>query len=360
MMQSAFSKDYAGARALFRETAAALGAQLDAYAYPASGPNGEDLSTDVAWIGPSDAANVFVTVSGTHGVEGFCGSGAQIDWLNRGEAKRLPENTAAMLVHAINPFGFAWLRRVTHENVDLNRNWIDFSQPLPQRPAYDQIAEALCPSEWTEQSRAQTLASLQGYIVQHGFPSFVEAVSGGQYNHPTGLFYGGTAPTAARSTLERILSERLSRAQRVAIIDYHSGLGPPGYGELMVSAPRGSEAYERARLLYGAAVTPVGAEDSASAALKGEWLSAVESLLPKATVTGIAIEFGTVDPLQVLDALRADNWLHAHADPADTSADQIKTQIRNAFYIDNDAWRGMVLGQSLSACRHALAGVARF
>ena len=29
---------------------------------------------------------------------------------------------AVMMVHAINPYGFAWLRRTTEEGVDLNRN----------------------------------------------------------------------------------------------------------------------------------------------------------------------------------------------------------------------------------------------
>lgn len=357
MTQSAFSRDFASARTRFREAAAAAGASLDTHTYPMFGPSGEDLSTEVAWIGPRDAANVFVTVSGTHGVEGFCGSAAQIDWLSRGEASRLQPTTAAMLVHAINPYGFAWLRRVTHENVDLNRNWIDFSGALPHRREYDEIASALCPSEWTEQSRAQTWATLRGYIDKHGLAAFVEAVSGGQYHHARGLFYGGIAPTAARQTLESIFSARLSAALRVGIVDYHTGLGPCGYGELMVNAPLGSDMYERARSWYGAAVTPVGGPDSASATIGGDWLSAAAKLLPNALVSALAIEFGTVPLLQVLDALRADNWLHAHGNPEASWPNPIKQQILSAFYVDSDLWRGMVLGQSLAVCRQTIAGL---
>lgn len=106
MTESPFSQDFVSARTLFRKAAATAGAQLESHSYPIPGPRGEDLSTEVAWIGPPDAKKVLVTVSGTHGVEGFCGSAAQVDWLNRGEAARLPASTAAMLVHAINPFGF--------------------------------------------------------------------------------------------------------------------------------------------------------------------------------------------------------------------------------------------------------------
>jgi beta-lactamase class A len=59
-----------------------------------------------------------VLTSATHGIEGFCGSGCQIDWLLEGGPTRLPDGVAALIVHAVNPFGFAWLRRVTEENVD--------------------------------------------------------------------------------------------------------------------------------------------------------------------------------------------------------------------------------------------------
>ena len=39
-------------------------------------------------------------------------------------------------------------RRVTHENVDLNRNFHDFSQPLPGNAGYDELAHLLVPEHW--------------------------------------------------------------------------------------------------------------------------------------------------------------------------------------------------------------------
>jgi hypothetical protein len=358
MTESPFSKTYAAARALFQREAHRAGAQLDSYTYPERGPDAEELTTDIAWIGPANATHVFVSVSGTHGVEGFCGSAAQVDWLTRGEAKRLPGNSAALLIHALNPYGFAWLRRVTHENIDLNRNWIDFSAPLPQRPAYEEIAAALCPAEWTPESQAQSLGFLQAYIAKHGYPALASAVSSGQYAHPDGLFFGGTAPAFAHRTLETIIRDRLSQARHIGIIDYHTGLGPLGYGEIMMNGSRGSDKYERARAWYGAAVTPVGTEDSTSAPITGDWISAVDELVPQAEVTAIALEIGTVSAMQVLNALRADNWLHAHAKLEGELRAPIKEQMLNAFYVDSDLWRGMALGQSLAVCRQALAGLA--
>src|SRR5580698_5857758 len=144
-----FSADYAEARGKFREAATAAGGALDSFANPNLAPDGGDLTTDVAWFGPRDADKVLVLVSGTHGVEGFCGSGAQVDWLRRAELDTLPPDMAALHVHAINPYGFAWLRRVTEENIDLNRNWIDFGGQLPENAAYDTLAQAAVPRDWT-------------------------------------------------------------------------------------------------------------------------------------------------------------------------------------------------------------------
>jgi hypothetical protein len=354
-----FSATYVEARAKFLEAANAAGASLSSYAHPERGPDGEDLATDVAWIGPPDAPAVFVTVSGTHGVEGHCGSGAQVDWLRRGEAARRAPNVAVMLIHAINPYGFAWSRRVTHENVDLNRNFIDFSQPLPENPAYDLLHAAVKPPSWSDAARWESRAVLLGYAREHGFPALVQAMSGGQYRHPDGIFYGGSGETWSRRTLTAIFGERLSAATDIGIIDYHTGLGPEGYAEQIVSAMPNTDEYRRAALWHGLAVASQSGGESVSAKLAGDWLDAAPRLLSHARVTGIALEYGTVESTQVLEALRADNWLHAHGDPLSPEGQAIKAEIRRAFYTDTDTWRGMVQGQSLIAARQSLAGLAR-
>ncbi len=84
--------------------------------------------------------------SGTHGVEGLCGSGIQHFLLRDGVAARVPDDVALVLLHAVNPFGFAWLRRVNEDNVDLNRNFLDHAAPHPENADYDGLADAVNPS----------------------------------------------------------------------------------------------------------------------------------------------------------------------------------------------------------------------
>jgi hypothetical protein len=188
-------------------------------------------------------------------------------------------------------------------------------------------------------------------------PRLQQAVSGGQYSHPQGIFFGGNGPTWSRRTQTEILQSYLAKARKVALIDYHTGLGPWGYGEQIVPVPRDSAAFARAARWYGAAITSPAGGTSTSSDVVGDGASAAVQLLPDAEVTVMALEFGTMPLLDVLQALRADAWLHAHGDLGSPEAAAIKRQTREAFYGDTDVWKGMVAGQSLLACRQALTGL---
>ncbi len=204
-----FSASYAEARGKFREAAQHAGARLAQYVNPTKGPNGEELTTDVAILGPKDAARVLITVSATHGAEGFCGSGVQVGSFESGIAGELPPGTALLAIHAINPHGFAWVRRVTEENVDLNRNFVDHTKPLPSNLGYEALHEAICPQEWNAASQSATRARFDEFREREGAAAFQRAISGGQYGHsdsspilptvpPSAAPSNGTAPSPTR------------------------------------------------------------------------------------------------------------------------------------------------------------------
>jgi hypothetical protein len=355
-----FSATYDEARTKFLAEVTAAKGEHERFKHPEKASDGKDISTDVAWFGAHDAERVLVTISGTHGVEGYCGSGAQVDWLRREQLAKVPEGTAVMMIHAINPYGFAWNRRVTEDNVDLNRNWIDFTKPLPVNTDYAALSDLICPSDWSAATQQRTASELMRWADKRGgMGALQQAVSGGQYSHPNGIFFGGAGPTWSRRTQTQILQSYLAKARKVAIIDYHTGLGPWGYAEQIVPMPGDSDAFKRAAQWYGGAITSPAGGTSTSADIVGDGASAAAQLLPHAEVTVMALEVGTVPMLDVLQALRSDAWLHAHGDMASAQGKAIKKQIRDAFYGDANDWKGMVAGQSLLACRQALTGLQR-
>ena len=163
-----FAADYSEARDKFLSAARIANAAMMRYDNPTKGPKGESLSTDVARVGPEDASKIVVTISSTHGAEGYCGSGVQVDWLASIGAGGLPKDTAALFIHAINPYGFAWTRRVTEEGNDLNRNYVDHSKPYPINKGYADIADWLIPKDFGPNSVAQADAKLAEYRTKVG------------------------------------------------------------------------------------------------------------------------------------------------------------------------------------------------
>src|SRR5688572_14233495 len=84
-----FSTDYTACRTKFLAALkSAGGAHLAAHENPRRGPLGEQLFTDIARIGPANAKKLLILVSGTHGIEGYSGSGCHTGWLAAGHFAR--------------------------------------------------------------------------------------------------------------------------------------------------------------------------------------------------------------------------------------------------------------------------------
>jgi hypothetical protein len=354
-----FSQTYAQARRRFLEAAGAAGLSPGSHGLPGvPGQDGEALAMDVVRDGPPDAPRLLIVSSGCHGVEGFCGSGAQVALLADAGLRRAARQAgvALLFIHALNPYGFSWWRRVTHEGVDLNRNFLDFAQPLPPNPGYDRIAEWLLPPHWppTLGNRAALLA----YLVRHGKRALQQAVSGGQYHHPHGLFYGGRSPTWSHLTLREVLRRHGRSCRELAWIDLHSGLGPSGLGEKILACRDEPATLQQARAWWGGDITSIDAGTSTSATLSGQMWQVPYEECPQARYVGITLEYGTVAAREVMDALRGDHWLHQQPQARAAQAPAIRRRLRDAFYTDTDAWKECVVAQAVQAVHQAVAGLS--
>ncbi len=358
--EEGFAQGYAEARSKFLAAVEAAGLDVQSHPHPMLGRDGEQLAMDVARDGPADAPAVLVLSSACHGVEGFCGSGAQIALLQDAELRRAAHasGVALLYIHGLNPYGFSWWRRTTHENVDLNRNFHDFSQPLPRNEAYDEIAHLLVPPQPQWPPGPEVQAQVQHYIEGRGLRAWQAAISAGQHTHPQGLFFGGVNPTWSHQTLRHVLQDHVRHCARLGWIDFHTGLGPNGLGERIFACRDDDAALARARTWWGPEVTSIYDGSSTSALLQGlMWTVAYEEA-PQAEYTGIALEYGTVPITEVLDALRADQWLENHPEFAAPQREAIKRRLRDAFYTDTPEWKQRIVEQALDAVRQGVAGLA--
>ena len=354
-----FARTYAEAREGFLAAAKQRGLAVETTLNPLKGAQGEELATDAVLLGKADAQSLLIVTSGTHGVEGLCGSGCQRALLGDEDlAKRVEASgIALLLVHAVNPYGFSHLRRVNEDNVDMNRNFRDFADATELNPAYAQVHDLMLPPEWppTDANRAAIFAA----IGRMGMPAFQAAVSAGQRSHKDGLFYCGNAPTWSNRTVRALLQKHGAGRKSIGWIDIHTGLGPYGHGEKIFAGANDAAELARAKAWWGADIMSYYEGKSASAEVQGSMVMSIYAECPKAEVTGMGLEFGTVPFEAVLTALRGDHWLAIHPQAGSGKRDVIRKMMRDAFYIDSDDWRGMVLGQSRTSVLQAVLSLGR-
>lgn len=355
-----FSANYAAAREKFTTAARQAGAGIESYHNPATGPDGLALTAETAWLGPRDSDRVLVVMSGTHGAETFSGSAIQTGLLQSAIAREIAAGRlGVLLIHAINPSGFAWVRRVTEGNIDLNRNFVAHGRRYPRNAGYETLRDAICPSEWHGEARTRADARLMAYGAEHGALALQSAITSGQYVDDHGIFYGGLAPTWSNRTLREILTRNAARARHVGFIDLHTGLGPYGYGEVISNHGGGTAGQARIKDWFGSEATSTDDGSSTSAPVLGDTNIGVEEALPQAAVGGITLEYGTEPLRDMIDAVRADNWLHAHGRLDSAEGRTIKAQIRKAFYPDADDWRAMVWERAVEVTRRMVKGLAQ-
>jgi hypothetical protein len=138
-----------------------------------------------------------------------------------------------------------------------------------------------------------------------------------------------------------VLRDHNASTRHLGWIDFHTGLGPSGHGERIFACRDDAAALVRARQWWGSEVTSIYDGSSTSAPLTGlMWLAAY------------------VPVADVLDALRADQWLENHPETPAAQREAIKRGTRDAFYTDTDAWKLAIVAQARDAAGQAVAGLA--
>ncbi len=348
--------EYARARATFLTTSGDAGAQQASHVHPLRGPGDEELATDTARFGApiGEAHTVVLISSGLHGVEGHAGSGLQELLLASGRTGSLPPGVALVLVHAVNPYGFAWSRRVDHTNVDVNRNFVDYAD-LPENPRYAELDPILNPVE-LDPADESFLGELLAFWAEVGDEVAFRTLSGGQYSHPDGVQFGGQEATWSRRTMERIWEEHLVGAETAIALDVHTGLGPLGRLTVFQTADADEPSAALGTTLFPEHIYRSDRSGSIDHGLLGvgfdEWGAG------RVATSTFVVEFGTYDPMHGLTVFRNDNWLHRHGDPRSELGEQIRSGMRDFFFVAEHGWRRDVADAGLEAIHRTLDAVS--
>lgn len=352
-----FPRVYTEARETFLEAVSKAGGRVDHLRHPLPGPGGEDLFLDVALFGAADAPRTLIVCSGTHGVEGYAGSGIQTGLLREGLASSLPPGVSLLLVHAVNPYGMAAGRRVNEDNVDVNRNFLDHDRPpLDPNAGYGRLATAIAPRSLSFWAEVGSWTRLLRFRLVCGKDALQAAASQGQCLDPRGLFFRGTVDAWSNRSVRSIAARFLGGVHTAIVVDIHTGLGNFSEAEMLMHVGADDPEYARAVAIWGpdrVKSTVVG--DSVSPPIEGSLKRAfADAANAEATTTAASLEFGTLTPTQVFLAMRAENWLYHHGGSDAARAEPIRQLFRHAFHPNQEAWETAVFVKGKAVIRQAL------
>lgn len=350
-----FPENFRQASRRFRSAARAAGARLKRLETGGRGPGGEKLAIDIAVLGNRDAKRVLLHSSGVHGVEGFAGSAIQLRLL-----EQMPDpgkDGAIVLVHCVNPYGMAHLRRVNEHNVDLNRNFLKRGQHVEAgaHAGYHILHKLLNPES---RGRLDLLTlPLLWRILRHGWETIKQAGGQGQYLYPQALFFGGEDLETGPRLLLQWMKKQFQGAERVLGIDVHTGVGEGGEDWLIVDRNQGGAYHQLLLDRYGAARV-----DDAASELRKTYLNlgGLDAGIVRATrkwkrcvVDFVTQEFGAAGGRQLLRALRDENRATQY-DQADVEH-SARIQLRNSFTPLDVGWRRKVLKNGLQLAEQSAA-----
>jgi hypothetical protein len=203
----------------------------------------DDLSID--WI-RADARGrkekLLIISTGLHGIEGYIGSAVLQLFINEFLPQIKSESTGLLLIHSLNPWGMSLWKRVNPDNVDLNRNFIsgEFQSPELENKDFPRLMTFLCPGRPLGKlitEKARFITGLIQTVIRLGTSRLREAALMGQYDHPSGIYYGGQLLQPETQMLMDLYRDSFRGYKRIVHLDLHSGYGPR-YQMTVVTSPR--------------------------------------------------------------------------------------------------------------------------
>ncbi|UTW58809.1 DUF2817 domain-containing protein [Kordiimonas sp. SCSIO 12603] len=342
-----FSQDYFSARKKFLKAASQQNLQIKSFLHPESVKSDRDFAIDVAIAGDLNASRLMVINSGTHGLEGLAGSGIQTGIIDQLENYNISD-IALCFIHALNPWGMVHARRQNEDNIDLNRNFIDFAATSPGNLYYDLLHDKVCiPNLFIDGTENPTVPKrITRFIDAHGLQAYHVALFQGQYTHANGIGFGGWKPSWSRRMFYKILEDFQRTAELVTAIDIHTGLGEYGEDIIINNSPQNSTALHLAQQIYREKLVSISEEGALPYKTKGDTFYAFEQAFPNALNIPVALEFGTSSVEDLMRLQIEDNWLIHHGDLRSATGRRIKDELKDFFYPNDPKWRQNIFSKA--------------
>lgn len=351
------SSSYQEARDRFLDAALSISCDIESFENKQfRGPNDEKLFCDVACVGNKKSHKKLVISSGVHGIEGYCGSAMQTLLMSKLLGDLDLSDVQLVLVHALNPYGFAHGTRNNEDNIDLNRNFIDFNSLLTKSEDISEFRDSVYPEDWIDSDLNEVENNVDRYISQFGEAKFQTMMTQGQYSWPLDPYFGGEKVSWSNKTWFEICKRYFNPTDNILHLDLHTGLGPSGACELIYTGRPDDEMISQTKGIFSSSdVIAPGMQGSVSPAISGALANGLLSSSPESIC--IALEFGTVPTMQMLKSVIAANWLYNNDSCSNEISTAIKSRVRDSFFVDDESWLEQVWAHTQT---HVAEGLKSF
>lgn len=320
---------YTEYRNRFLQSAKANGLEIKSSLISGHGPNKEELFQDYVYFNNNSPITV-VHLAGLHGIEGYLGSDIQSEILNVWKNYQVQCNV--IFVHAVNPYGMAWHRRVNANNVDLNRNSTNHLLQTQKPDEFLPFLSFLSVKSGIDFFIHWPQALLAALIKGPRKSSHI--IASGQYKYSQSLFYGGSNLQYELQNLKTTISELFPSTRRWIFIDVHSGLGPKAFDSLIVTGEDTAEVHFFAQTLDRDHIVDLSKSTNFYKAT-GLLEDLMRTAFLKNSVYYVTQEFGTVPFYRVITNLILENSWFLNGKEKDQKRIQLSL---STFYPNDQIW----------------------
>ncbi|PYZ96386.1 hypothetical protein CR205_11715 [Alteribacter lacisalsi] len=324
----------------------------------------EDNTIDVIYA-EADSSNkqAVMMTSGEHGIEGYAGAAAVHLFVDRYMRHIDPSDTGICLVHGVNPWGMRHFRRVTENNVDLNRNYFPESSTIPTdiNQNYENESHIFQPDGPVEdigKEKTVLYESLTKGMISRGTGGIRKAKGMGQFEFERGVYFGGFKEEPSAAYMKTWQQRLLNTFENVVHMDWHTALGPTNEVTMVIS-DRIGKSEEELKDSYGLENIKVFSSNNVQGDSTDYFYQMREKEAPSKKLFSALFEFGTfgtshMAELREFATIILENQLYWNGTDLRERREWIEEELYNMFYPEDEDWRKSILLESGHAMEEVL------
>ena len=314
-----------------------------------------DLTMDLFFI-PSKIITdkILIISSGVHGVEGYVGNAVQLFFMENYLNDDLLNKTSILLIHSVNPYGFKYTRRVSENNIDINRNCdVDKKLYSTVNEGYPKVYELINPKDKVDYGSLGNkffFAKAMAEIAKASMPVLRQAVLQGQYNFPKGLYYGGNDFEPQIKKLKPIIDSICDPYEIILAIDLHTGYGKRGKLHLFPN-PVEEPVQKRIETIFEGFKIDWGDSDEFYV-ITGDFVGFIGKINHDKQIIPILFEYGTMNSQTTMGSLKSihtmilENEGEQHGFETNTDKEKVKKDLLEMYYPESKAWRSHIIDET--------------